>query len=110
MFWLVYNSMTFNKKSGITLLLSLSIQAPLADCKACSMRWDSRAVHWTAIREEEFRVQEGLGSLACEARDDLGNIHYLSLIEKETEGQRGKVKIKVNVRACTRSQNSSKAK
>lgn len=58
------------------------------------MRWDSRAVHWTAIREEEFRAQEGLRSLAIKAREDLGNIHYLSLIEMETEGQRGKVQDK----------------
>lgn len=54
--------------------------------------------HWTAVRGEEFRVQEGLRSQAHQAREDLGNIQYLSLIEKATEDQKGDVKIKVNVK------------
>lgn len=48
---------------------------------------------------QERGVQFGKArSEAHEARKDLHNIEYLNLIEKETEGQRGDVKIKVNVR------------
>lgn len=66
MFWLVYNSKTFNRKSYQSRLLSAGSKSYSRE----AMRWASRAVPWTAGRRGEFRVQEGLGSQAYDARAD----------------------------------------